>query len=551
MDPETDADALGAAYERSLPRDRRRREGVFYTPPALARDLVEATVGRVLAGGAAEPRVMDPACGGGALLVAAYRRLLAWHAGEGQVTAALRRRILERSIFGVDVDPDAVEVTRRALAQIADTDVDVAGNIRVGDALLAEDPRTFDVVLANPPYVDAEAMTRHHAALRAACHGRYEAAAGNWDLFCVFIERCIECCAMGGRVGMIVPNKLLSADYARAARGLLVRPGMSALASIQVFDHSNECAESVFAAGVYPIALVAARGGTQGEVVIEHMAGPGAVASRVVLAGEVFADSSRPWALCAGEEGRLVARVRAAGRPLGELAEVRGAATVAEAYAIAGLVREGQAGLRMINSGTIDAYEHLWGRKRMRYLGATYLCPVIPGESLHGLPAKRLADARAPKVIVSGMTRTPEAVLDRDGTLLAGKSTTIVTGPAIDLRYVVALLNSAMMGWYYRAVYGGDRLSGGYLRIGPPQIRQVPVVAPDGRAAAEIAGLVEVMMTRPSSAISRAIDAAVAAVFGLGAEEVAWIDVRSRTTPRSPGPAAMRTITSGPPVQAR
>jgi hypothetical protein len=135
----------------------------------------------------------------------------------------------------------------------------------------------------------------------------------------------------------------------------------------------------VFAAEVYPIAFVAARGGTQGEVVCEHMAGPDVVASRVVLAGEVFADASRPWALCGGEAGRLVARVRATGRPLGELAEVRGAATVAEAYAIAGLVREGPGGLRMINSGTIDAYEHLWGRKRMRYLGAIVYVAGHPG----------------------------------------------------------------------------------------------------------------------------------------------------------------------------
>jgi SAM-dependent methyltransferase len=520
VEPETDADALGAAYERTLPLQRRRREGVFYTPPALARDLAQATLGELLGGGASEPRVMDPACGGGAFLVAAYRRLLAWHAGAGRVTAALRRRILERSIFGVDIDADAVAVTRRALAEIAGTHVELDDNIRVGDALLAEDPRRFDVVLANPPYLDAETMTRHHPGLRAACNGRYEAAAGNWDLFCVFIERCLEVCAVGGRVGMIVPNKLLSADYARAARGLLVRPGMSALRSIRVFDARGV---GVFAAEVYPIAFVAARGGTQGEVVCEHMAGPDVVASRVVLAGEVFADASRPWALCGGEEGRLVARVRSTGRPLGELAEVRGAATVAEAYAIAGLVREGPGGLRMINSGTIDAYEQLWGRKRMRYLGSMYMWPVIPDEFLTSLPAKRLQDARTPKVIVSGMTRRPEAVLDRDGTVLAGKSTTIVTGAAIDLRYVVAVLNSGLMGWYYRAVFGGARLSGGYLTLGPPQIRQVPVAAPEGGAGAEIAGLVEAMMARPSLATSRAIDAAVAAVFGLSAEEVAWV----------------------------
>lgn len=523
MEPESDADALGAAYERSLPLHVRRAGGVLYTPPVVARGLVEATLGALLAGGdAGGARVMDPACGGGAFLVAAYRRLLAWHAARGRLTPEARRTIFNRSIFGVDVDADAVEVTRRALAQVAEVDIDVA-NIRVGDALLTEDARRFDVVLANPPYVDAETMTRHHAALRAACHGRFAAASGNWDMFCVFIERCVEYCAAGGRIGMLVPNKLLSADYARAARAVLVRPGMCALQSVRIFSDGP-----VFAAGVYPVAFVAARGAAQGEVVCEQVAGLADVVRREVLGAEVFADSSRPWVLCAGEEARLVSQVRAAGRPLGELATVRGAATVAEAYALAGKIREGGPGLKIVNSGTLDPYEPLWGRRRMRYLGASYLRPVIPDALLGEVPAKRLQEARTPKVIVSGMTRRPEAVVDRAGELMAGKSTTIVTAAALDLRVIAAVLNSALMGWYHRCVFSGDRLAGGYMKIGPPQLRQLPI-AGEGGGAGGIPALVDAMTERPEPAVARALDRAVAGLYGLSEAQAAWIDVRSRS----------------------
>ncbi len=504
---------METAYERSLARGRRKIGGVFYTPPGLAAYVVEETLGSVLQGETSETvRVMDPACGAGALLVAAYRRLLAWHAERGALDAEMRREILLRSIFGIDVDAEAVALAREALATVAGTAVDLGENIRVGDAIRGEDARTFAVVVANPPYLDAETMTRHDPGLRAYCQGRFTAASGNWDLFCVFIERCLRFCGRGGCIGMIVPNKLLSADYARAARGLLA----GRLRALRIYQGDRS-----FAADVYPIAFVAGDGA--GEVVVERVVGE-EVVSREVVAATLFAEPDGRWAAGGGVAGRIVAHMRAAGRPLGELAAVRGAATVAEAYALAGLIREGGEGLKFINSGTIDPYEQLWGRKRLRYLGATYLRPVIPEASLHALPTKRLADARAPKVIVSGMTRTLEAVLDRDGSLMAGKSTTIVSSEVLDLRTVVALLNSGVVRWYHRQVFGGDRLAGGFYKIGPPQVRQLPVVAPTNVQTARLAALVEGMGDRPDAAAVRAIDAVVAEVYGLAADAVALIE---------------------------
>ena len=115
----------------------RRTSGAFYTPqslvsdvtrsalasaltgPALPRDLIE----RALAGEEiplelaptlreriADTRVLDPACGSGAFLVHALETLasLEQRAGDNRSLAVLRRELLTRSIFGVDVNPTAV-----------------------------------------------------------------------------------------------------------------------------------------------------------------------------------------------------------------------------------------------------------------------------------------------------------------------------------------------------------------------------------------------------------------------------------------------------------
>ena len=80
----------------------------------------------------------------------------------------------------------------------------------------------FDIVLGNPPYIDSETMThRLCQACASYCNARYRTATGNWDLFCIFIEKGLDLCKSGGLVSMIVPNKLASAHYATQTRALL------------------------------------------------------------------------------------------------------------------------------------------------------------------------------------------------------------------------------------------------------------------------------------------------------------------------------------------
>ena len=50
----------------------------------------------------------------------------------------------------------------------------------------------FDAVIGNPPYLDSEAMTQFIPEWRDYCVNKYRAAAGNWDMFCVFIERALD-----------------------------------------------------------------------------------------------------------------------------------------------------------------------------------------------------------------------------------------------------------------------------------------------------------------------------------------------------------------------
>jgi len=76
-------------------------------------------------------------------------------------------------------------------------------------------------VIGNPPYIDSEWLTKTNPELREYCNSRYQSAKGNWDIFCIFIEKALNLCKKSGLSSMIVPNKLFSSDYAQALRAFL------------------------------------------------------------------------------------------------------------------------------------------------------------------------------------------------------------------------------------------------------------------------------------------------------------------------------------------
>jgi hypothetical protein len=130
LEYEAVADGRSAALTRTS--DARKATGSFYTPRPLTSYLVRRTLEPLVRGRAADGilaiRVLDPAMGSGAFLVAACRFLAAaaeaalirhgtWHAGS--ITpgdrAGLRREIASRCLFGVDLNPMAVQLARLSI----------------------------------------------------------------------------------------------------------------------------------------------------------------------------------------------------------------------------------------------------------------------------------------------------------------------------------------------------------------------------------------------------------------------------------------------------
>ncbi|MBN1460587.1 MAG: Eco57I restriction-modification methylase domain-containing protein [Armatimonadetes bacterium] len=268
------------------------------TGPVVMRD--EPSKGRgPTAKDAAKVRILDPACGSGTFLIGAYQYLLDWYrdwyvldgaekwmkgrsptlsqtrAGEYRLTTPERKRILLNNIYGVDIDSQAVEVTKLSLllkvleGESQDTLnlqlklfreralPDLGKNVKCGNSLVGNDfyegvqeamplfgdgdetrlrlnafdwegadgfrdvvrAGGFDVVIGNPPYVRVQELEHH---VTDYLKRTYETAWKRIDISVLFIELANRLLNRHGINGYITSNQFLTAEYGRKARRFLL-----------------------------------------------------------------------------------------------------------------------------------------------------------------------------------------------------------------------------------------------------------------------------------------------------------------------------------------
>jgi type I restriction-modification system DNA methylase subunit len=253
--------------------------GVYYTPQYIVDYIVKNTVGKLIEGKTpdeiAEMKLVDPACGSGSFLIGAYTYLLKYHLdwytnhqpkkhkeavfqvreNEWYLTTAEKKRILLNNIFGVDIDPQAVEVTKLSLLlkvlehesrESIDQQVrlglegvlpNLEGNIKCGNSLIGPDfydtqqatlfdeaemrrinvfdwnddvkgfgkimkRGGFDCVIGNPPYGALFGKSDKAYLLK-----QYKNFSASLDSYLLFYERCLgHLLKTDGYLGFITPN---------------------------------------------------------------------------------------------------------------------------------------------------------------------------------------------------------------------------------------------------------------------------------------------------------------------------------------------------------
>jgi len=414
------ADLLGHVYEQFLGKvihlsdghqakveekpEVRKAGGVYYTPTYIVDYIVRQTVGPLVADKSPKQiealRVLDPACGSGSFLLGAFDYLLAWHLdyyakndpekwakqkparlyetapnafgiGKGsknwQLTTAERKRILTAHLYGVDIDAQAVEVTKLSLLlKVLEGEArelrgqqldfhrvlpDLGQNIKCGNSLIGSDfyaqpdlpafdeearyklnafdwahefkpimdAGGFDTVIGNPPYVRIQTLqeTQPEAVAYLGAHYR-AAAAGNYDLYVCFLEKGLNLLDPRGRMGFIVPHKFFNAEYGESLRRVIA-DGRH-LERVVHFGH-----QQVFSgATTYTAVLTLTRSANTRVFVdtVDELTAwrtTGQAGHRITESASL---TSAPWNFTQADEALLRAKLEHSGKPLGQVTDI-------------------------------------------------------------------------------------------------------------------------------------------------------------------------------------------------------------------------------------
>jgi hypothetical protein len=307
------------ALEQNPQDTSRSSNGFVFTPYAICKKMVMNALSFFDQENAVMkrfPQVIDPACGGGAFLIA-FARVLA-----GSALEIPMEDVIQQAIFGVDLDLEAVHITRWSLWCLAgspDLDPEVfEENIAAGNSILPLDaPRKldpfqwdlhfatimeaggFDVVIGNPPYVRQEKIRLLKPYLQ-----NYQSYSATADLYVYFYDLGIKILKQGGILSLITSNSFLRTKSARPLRGFLSE-------KTRILDFFDAFQEVVFEANVTPCILTVQKSPAGGLIRVNEEE----LTPQNCL-------GSGPWSFLPAAYFNLLAKIQEQGTSLAELCDV-------------------------------------------------------------------------------------------------------------------------------------------------------------------------------------------------------------------------------------
>ncbi|MFX1577629.1 MAG: Eco57I restriction-modification methylase domain-containing protein [Promethearchaeota archaeon] len=545
---------------RKKSSSKRKRLGQFFTPDWAVDYILRHTLGPAIT---TEPdrllgefTVLDPACGDGAFLLGALRFLSEKVESFPESKKHLLLRSVVDSIHGIDVDSKALKKCQQRLEQnskeLLGMPTDFSQRVLLGNSLIRTDEHAqnifgsslekhhpvdwdrvypwvmrdggFDAVIGNPPFLGIKAMDSD---IKDYIRSRYRTVYQQFDILIPFIELGLSLLRPGGRLGYVISNKILAADYGNRLRQTLVNSyvieHMVDLSHLNVFED----------AATYPHILIIRKPRIPGEVQENRVQVSTPPTTPTDLVSETTKSNYVPQHYYRTLPNTILAPSLTEAKfsilrkllhntiPLGQACNIRcGIAKTGFTKHLISISafkklakKEQEVTLPFLNAGDVKRYT----LHRKKYLTYT---PVLTSP-------EQWQDFEEPKLVVAGMAKRLRVAFDQTGHALGRVYYITQTRVPYDPYFMLGLLNSRLVNAYFTLLFVATHLRSGYIRYNATYLEQIPLATPTQHQEEQIADLVRLVVQNYkylTKGLDHEIDEIVNNLYGLNAGEVSLLE---------------------------
>lgn len=513
------ADVLGTVYENylghrlsqskkgvTLDKDagKRKEQGIYYTPSFIVDYIVKNALQPILdecktAEQLLRIKVLDPACGSGSFLIKAldvlnekYKSL--GYAGDEKT----KLLILTHNIYGIDLDEQAVEIARLNLC-INSLDGKMklpylTDNIKCGNSLISgtdaelkkyfgagfRDKKAFNwqeefsnvfaqggfnVVIGNPPYVRNRELD---ATDKEYFSDQYASAQGQYDLYQLFFERGVSLLKNDGLLGFITSNKYAIADYGKKLREYILEN----CKILSIIDVSNI---DVFKdASTYPYVIVLEKNkhNSGNQIRCRKISDEGQMSTApeiIIDQDEIKKSLTQNFALKNTPD--FFEKIEKVSVKFGNIASIKETihtGNVREKLIVNEKLDENCK--KLLAGKDCHRYRFEWNGKWLRYDKG--LIDKSKKEYANLVDEKYF---EKPKILLREIALDIECCYDDEGYYTLNKVYSVQSISEYDLKYLLAVLNSKLLSFYFRHQFEDAHVSGGYLQFKKIYTSQIPI----------------------------------------------------------------------------
>jgi type I restriction-modification system DNA methylase subunit len=387
----------------------------------------------------------------------------------------------------------------------------------------------FDVVIANPPYLNSRSMAKESPEMREMIQASYSMTKGSWDIYIAFFEKGFRLLNQTGVLSFITPDKWISKPFGDELR---IRTNAKIFSILKagrgVFESVNvDAIVSVYLNVPQPLLRILEVAGTDMRL------------KSVVEKSNLKPPYTYDWLF--SNCGEFLAMMDSHPGRLSERGVCENSCATDDAYRLREFVEEESDAakhapyLRMINTGTIGKYVSRWGQREMVYLGSRYLRPVVNRKRfLQAFPKSYGAKSIRKKLILKGLNLL-DACLDADGSVIPGIPTLVISSDNTDtLKLLLAIVNSSLAFFYIKEKYPSSSYNQG-TTFTKEMLNELPLPKLAPKDEARLVAIVDRILAAKqrdfeadTNSLEREVDKLVYAIYSLTPEEITLVEAEAR-----------------------